>query len=233
MSAATIAQLRKQRRDIAGKMTVLLDSKEPSAMVEWKALADRADNLGDEISTLEQHILERAESVGNGNGRNRELPAIVGGSYTADPFTDLREFVPGETRDRSRIADIRSSRSYRAEFDNYLRTGEVSAQQRELRALGAASGADGATLVPQGFEAELETKIKYWGGVTNICRHLITNTGNPMPWPVSDDTGNTGEFLAEAAGVGTADPTFTNVVFGATLVSSKQVKVSVQLEQDA
>jgi HK97 family phage major capsid protein len=232
MSAATALQLRKQRKEIVGRMDALLDSTEPTAMAEWKALRQRADKFGDEITTLEQHILERAESLGGG-ARNRELPAIAGGSYIADPFMDQREFVSGEQRDLARIAEIRSSHAYAADFDNYLRTGEVSARQRELRAIGAASGADGATLVPQGFEAELETKIKYWGGVGNICRHLVTATGNPMPWPVMDDTANQGEFLAEAAGVGTADPTFTNITFGATLVSSKQVKVSVQLEQDS
>ena len=174
MSAATVQQLRKQRKELAGRMNALIESGTPAAMTEGKALGQRADSLGDEISALEQHILERAESGGNSRG----LPSIAGGSFTSDEFMDQREFVPGEMRDRGRIAEIRSSRSYRAEFDNYLRTGEVSPQQRELRALGAASGADGATLVPQGFEAELETKIKYWGGVGNICRHLKTLTSN-------------------------------------------------------
>jgi HK97 family phage major capsid protein len=231
MSAATVLELRKQRKDIAGRMNALIEKGTPEAINEWKALGKRADSLGDEISALEQHILERAEAVGS--NRSRELPPIAGGSFTSDDYMDQREFVPGEMRDRGRISEIRSSRSYRAEFDNYLRTGEISTQQRELRAIGAASGADGATLVPQSFEAELETKIKYWGGVTNICRHLKTATGNPMPYPTLDDTANQGEFLAEGAGVGSADPTFGSVVFGATLVSSKQVKVSVQLEQDA
>jgi HK97 family phage major capsid protein len=48
-----------------------------------------------------------------------------------------------------------------------------------------------------------------------------------------DDTSNTGEWLAEAGGVGSADPTFSEVVFGANLLSSKQVKFSVALEQDS
>jgi len=220
-------ELRQERHAISLKMNEALDR---SDLQEWKRLDEIQEGLRIKIEATERTSALNTEL---GQVRNAELPNIVGGSYTHDPFMDQREFVPGEMRDRGRIAEIRSSRAYAREFDNYLRTGEVSAQQRELRVLGAASGADGATLVPQGFEAELETKIKYWGGVTKICRHLQTATGNPMPWPTLDDTSNTGEFLAEAAGVGTADPTFSNITFGATLVSSKQVKVSVQLEQDS
>ena len=79
----------------------------------------------------------------------------------------------------------------------------------------------------------METKLKYYAGLRNICRIIKTATGNPLPWPTMDDTSNTGEFLAEAAGISNADPTFSNVTLGANLVSSKQVLVSVQLEQDS
>jgi HK97 family phage major capsid protein len=54
-----------------------------------------------------------------------------------------------------------------------------------------------------------------------------------MPYPTFDDTQNTAEFLVEGATVGAADPNISNVTFGANLVSSKQVKISVQLEQDS
>jgi HK97 family phage major capsid protein len=88
-------------------------------------------------------------------------------------------------------------------------------------------------LVPVGFEQELEKKLSYYGGLYNICRTISTATGNPLHYPTMDDTANTGEWLAEAAGVGSADPAFSEVVFGANLLSSKQVKISVALDQDS
>jgi HK97 family phage major capsid protein len=137
------------------------------------------------------------------------------------------------TAPHARMLALRSTEQYKKDFETYIRTGRMSAAMEETRALGAATGADGATLVPQGFEAELEIKLKAFGGMTRNCRILTTSTGNPLPWPNLDDTSNTGEWLTEGSGVGSADPTVSNVTLGANLVSSKQVKVSVQLEQDS
>ena len=209
MSAATALFLRKQRRELSERMSACLDSKSPSAMAEWRALDAQQDKLGQEIQRIEQDILERAESVANSHHRF-ERPNV------------------GEHNDRalSRTA----SASYKRDFDVWLRTGKESA---EMRALGDASGAPGAQLVPQGFSGELEAKMKYWNGVANIARTIFTDTGNPLPWPTMDDTSNTGEWLAEAAPVTNADPTFSTVTLGANLLSSKQVKVSVALAQDS
>jgi HK97 family phage major capsid protein len=209
MSAATVLSLRKQRRELSERMSACLNSTSPSALAEWRALDAQQDKLGQEIQRIEQDILERAESVANGNHRF-ERPNV------------------GEHNDRalSRTA----SASYKRDFEVWIRTGKESA---EMRALGDASGAPGAQLVPQGFSGELEAKMKYWNGVANIARTITTDTGNPLPWPTMDDTSNTGEWLAEAAPVTTADPTFGNVTLGANLLSSKQVKVSVALAQDS
>jgi HK97 family phage major capsid protein len=48
-----------------------------------------------------------------------------------------------------------------------------------------------------------------------------------------DDTGNSGEWLTEGSPTNSADPTLGVVTLGSSLVSSKVVKVSVQLAQDS
>ena len=48
-----------------------------------------------------------------------------------------------------------------------------------------------------------------------------------------DDTGDPAEWLAEGDPTNSADPTLGNVILGANLISSKVVKVSVQLAQDS
>jgi HK97 family phage major capsid protein len=231
-------EMRQERAALVREMVTLSQANDAASQGRWRELDAQQESLRTQIEQTERSSALNTEMT---QVRDTQPPPIrnsygnevTGESFSVDPFSDLREFVPGEVRDRSRVSEIRSARSYAAEFDHYLRTGEVGPQQRELRALGAAAGADGATLVPQGFEVDVETKIKFWGGITNIARHLTTATGNPLPYPTMDDTSNTGEFLAEAAPVTGADPTFSNVVFGANLVSSKQVKVSVALEQDS
>jgi HK97 family phage major capsid protein len=203
-------ELRQERYAISLKMNEAL---EKNNMSEWK----RLDGLQEELRTRIM-ATERTSELNTYMNRvdNAELPN-VGDDYG-------RSLTPTQQR--------RSTPQYRAEFDHFIRTGERGV---ELRAIGDQGGANGATLVPQGFEAELEIAMKYWGGVGNICRTISTDTGNPLPWPKMDDTSNTAEWLTEGEGTTTsgADPTFSNLTFGANLLSSKQVKYSVQLEQDS
>lgn len=204
-------RLRQERASLVELMKPLASSKSPADAQRWAQLDREQEALRARIVTAEQSNLDDEMS----QVRNVQRPNIN---------SDF------EGRTLSPSQEIRSTAQYKRDFDTWLRTGQ---QSPEMRAIGAAVGADGATLVPQGFEAELEVKMKYWNGIANIARTITTSTGNALPWPTMDDTSNTGEWLAEAAGVGSADPTFSNVILGANLLSSKQVKVSVQLEQDS
>jgi HK97 family phage major capsid protein len=185
----------------------------------WKELDAKQELLRGQIEASER--TSQLETELN-QVRNSERPNI---SYPGE-----RSGKPG-----SQLLAIRSSESYKQDFETYIRTGRQSAQMEEAsqlseqRDLAAAS----STIIPQGFEAELIIKLKAYGGMTRLCRTLTTSTGNPLPWPNLDDTSNTGEWLAEAGAGTSADPTFSNVTLGANLLSSKLVKISVQLEQDS
>jgi HK97 family phage major capsid protein len=200
-------RLRAERAAVSTEMGFALERND---MSRWKALDEKQESLRLQVEGLE--AAERSSGV--------SVPTIrrpnIGGEYEEERSSLSPHF------------HARSTPGYKREFKTWLETGERGA---ELRAIGV--GGDGSTLVPTGFEQELETKLKYYGGLYNICRQITTATGNPLHYPTVDDTSNTGEWLAETAGVGTADPTFSEVVFGANLLSSKQVKVSVQLEQDS
>jgi HK97 family phage major capsid protein len=203
---------RQERAALVREMVELSQANDAASQSRWRELDAHQESLRVQIEQTER---ASALSTEMDTVRNAERPNVG---------TDMGH----STLTASQQA--RSTASYKKSFEHWLRTGERNA---ELRALGDAAGAQGATLVPQGFEAELETKMKYWGGVGNICRQLNTSTGNPLPWPTMDDTSNVGEWLAEAAPTTNADPTFSNVVLGANLLSSKQVKVSVALEMDS
>jgi HK97 family phage major capsid protein len=208
-------ELRIERRAISVQMTAALERND---LPEWHKLDSIQENLREKIEAMERSSALNTEL---NTVRNADRPNI------GDPESFGND-GPTTQRVRGPHYEARSTKAYAREFDNFLRTGE---RGPEMRAVGV--GGDGATLVPVGFEAELEIKMKYWGGLANICRTLTTPTGNPLHYPTLDDTSNSGEWLAEAGGVGSADPTFSEVVFGANLLSSKQVKVSVQLEQDS
>lgn len=209
-------ELRAERHAISLEMGKALELGTPDAMARWKELDSQQ-----EAKRVTIDAIERQESL------EKELAAVRNAERP-----NVGAVLAAATTPQARLLALRSTDSYKKEFETYIRTGKMSAAMEETRALGAASGADGATLVPQGFEAELEIKLKAFGGMTRLCRTITTSTGNPLPWPNLDDTSNVGEWLTEGSGVGTADPTFSNITLNANLLSSKQVKVSVQLEQD-
>lgn len=107
--------------------------------------------------------------------------------------------------------------------------------QREIRAdanmnLGAGVGLE---TVPEGFGPELERKMVAFGGPRNVCRVWRTPTGNPVPWPTIDDTGNSGALLAEETTIGdTLAATTAAVTFNAYKYSSKPIKMSAELLED-
>jgi len=75
------------------------------------------------------------------------------------------------------------------------------------------AGAGGYT-IPQGFLAELEKKLLYYNNLRNVCRVIRTDTGNPLPFPVTDDTGNPATVGAENTAPSETAMTFTQVLLG-------------------
>lgn len=139
-----------------------------------------------------------------------------------------------------RVLQILDSKDYRSGFMQWVRTGVTSRafadMAREVRtytALNSGTGSQGEYTIPVGFQRELETKMKAYGGMRRNSRIVPTSTGNPLDWPTVDDTANQGRWLAENGGVSQTNPTFGQVVYNAYLASSDQVLVSVQLMQDS
>ncbi len=105
---------------------------------------------------------------------------------------------------------------------------------REARALSAVTGAAGAFTVPEGFHQQIIEALKTFSGM-RLARSFILNTesGNDLPVPTSDDTGNTGAIIAENTTVGEQDVAFGQLIFNAYMYTSKIVKVPLQLLQDS
>jgi HK97 family phage major capsid protein len=123
-------------------------------------------------------------------------------------------------------------------FNDYLRTGQKS--DAIQRAQGEATGSAGGYLVPDGFRNMMIEKRKAFGGVADNCETITTDSGNPLPWPLNDDTANTGAIVAEGATVttGGADLVFSTRALGAYKwgsggASNLPLKVSWELAQDS
>ncbi|MFF8034917.1 phage major capsid protein [Streptomyces sp. NPDC016626] len=112
-----------------------------------------------------------------------------------------------------------------------LRTGWVDG--KELRAQGVATGAAGGYLVPPEFRAKMVEAQKFWSSMRDVAEVITTETGATLPWPTSDDTANVGAILSENTQVTEQDLLLGQADVGAYMYTSKLVRVSLQLLNDA
>jgi len=122
------------------------------------------------------------------------------------------------------------------------------------RALGTTTGGVGGFLVPQGFYDTLTDAMKFYGGMlapsllnggqpddgdteeqtTAVGVNLLmTETGQPLPFPTSNDTNNMGARLAENTTITQQDIAFGQITLGAYTYTSKLILVPWQLLEDA
>ena len=142
----------------------------------------------------------------------------------------------------------RDSDEYRDAFATYLihgREGLDLSERRllsghtdtltapELRAIGAYNQVGAGYLVPVEFERRIRQNMLAFGGMREASTVMSTNSGADLDMPTSDDTGNTGELLAEHATASEQDVTTGIKVLKAFKYSSKVVRVSLELLQDS
>lgn len=112
-------------------------------------------------------------------------------------------------------------------FESFTPTGP------EARAL-TVTTTGGGYLIPQGFADTLTKARLQFGGMRQAnTRKITTETGNDIPIPGMDDTGNKGVLLAINTQMSTQDVAFTNRTLKAYVMHSKAVLVPWQLLQDA
>lgn len=109
----------------------------------------------------------------------------------------------------------------------------VMGNDPEFRDMGIGTNTLGGYFVPTGFVYEIEEAMKWYGSMLMSSSILDTATGQPLPYPTSNDTGTTGEIVGEGKQVSAADVTVGQIQFGAYKFSTKMTKVSLELVQDS
>ena len=167
--------------------------------------------------------------------------------------TDVRAY--GESVEKIERAEqmkkeIAAGREVRAEqkeitkhaaFSKYLRHG-MGGLNAEERSMVEMRGTDsqitttdslGGFLVPEDFSNILDVATKFTGAIEGLAQVLNTTSGATLPYPKVNDTSVVGAILSEGSADVVSDMTFAALNLGAYTYSSKIVKVSYQLLQDA
>jgi HK97 family phage major capsid protein len=222
-------ELREKRAKLIADCRALMAG-ELTTEIRAKATAMDAD-----IDKLQSDIdlYEKQET------REREL------ATKTDPIVDPKLDPAPEDRKKAIEAE---GRAYSAAFEAYMRFGvqELTPEQRSILKNGYREVKDGATeqraqtvsttgggyLVPQGFMAELERAELMFGGVRQAARILKTESGNAIPWPTTDDTGNTGEDSTINTAASEQDITFGQVTLISSKIDSGLILVPTELLED-
>ena len=189
----------------------------------------RLDELHDEITVINSHLKARNERAAKEAARSE---------LKVDPSKT------GESQ------HVKERDVHDAAYENWIRFGMSSLKDEErsvmtnswlalsdhgggFRAQGALTGAAGGFTVPEGFYTTIQEATLAYGGIANAGTSKIsTGTGNDLPIPTNDDSGNSGELLAENAAAATQDTAFGQVTMKAWIWSSKIIRVSLALLQD-
>jgi HK97 family phage major capsid protein len=108
---------------------------------------------------------------------------------------------------------------------------QIKAEYRNAMSLTVGSG--GYT-VPQGFSGALERAMLMFGPMLDVADIVRTDSGNDLPWPTANDTGNSGVLLTEGTTIGSSvDPSFGSKTLKAYKFSSQLVLVSAELLMDS
>lgn len=195
----------------------------PEDTAKWETLHADADKEAEEIRQIVRQ--EQAE---------KSLIDLVG-----------REEV-AQAKPEARNADGNKA------FEKYLRYGPMALSVEERSAMATAAhrpgdveqrimqsdtASEGAEFAPQDFLAkfvEVQTRID---SVREAgCEVIPSSHGRSWPYPKIDDTGNTGERIADqdtAVTDNNDDPVTSELVLGAYQYSSKMVKLSRAMVQDS
>lgn len=122
-------------------------------------------------------------------------------------------------------------------YAKWLRGGDnalSAAEWADIRAtLSTTTGSEGGYSVQSDVAKTLIESLKAFGGMREVATVIATDMGNPLSFPTTDGTTETGELIAENTTATAADPTFGTVAVNAYKFSSKIVAVPFELLQDS
>jgi HK97 family phage major capsid protein len=221
-----VKDLREQRAKLVADARALYDSiNDKTAPGEAKEIEAKFDAMMEQADGLKAKIdrEERLETTEKNLGERQRITAAV------------RHVSVDEVAENERALD--------EAFNSYLRNGmggltneeRVLALPRFQNALSTGTGSAGGFTVPQGFYDKMDDAQKAYGGMMlpNCAFVFDTESGNALPIPTDNDTGNSGAILTENTQVSNQDVSFGAVTLNAYTYTSKLVLVSNQLLQDS
>lgn len=228
-----LAQVSRKMRDMHKKAEDEDRGFSAEEQQEWNNMLADHDSLSERIERM-QKVTEFDEL------EQRMRPANL----------DQQQQDDDEPKEIRSAHEGRATEEYREAYMGFLRdgAGALKPEQRALlsqyrgdidtRALAVGTDSAGGFTVPEGFAGFITETMQDFSGLLNAASGpngptlLRTASGNTIPFPTNDDTGNAGTILAENAAVAEQDTVFGQRTLGAFMYTSRLIRVSLQLLQD-
>jgi len=120
----------------------------------------------------------------------------------------------------------------RNEFEIQLRK-DYRSVRAEYRAAMSTSDGTGGETIPEGFVPNFERALLAFGGIRRVATVMRTVSGNALPWPTTNDSGNKGALIAENTQDAEQGVTTSSLTLNAYKYTSKIVKVPSELLEDS
>jgi len=134
------------------------------------------------------------------------------------------------------VKDEKKDTPHRAIYKKFLRDGFKAITPEEWKIVNTTStttGSEGGFTVQTEIASAYVDALKSYAGMRNVASQITTAQGNPMNFPTTDGTSETGEWVAENVAANSADPTFGTVALNVFKASSKIITIPIELLQDA
>ncbi len=209
----SIQELRERRTSLAQNIRTLLDEHPRD---KWNAALQEKYDQG----------MAEIEAIG---AEAKRIQAVLDMLADRSMTDDVRNLVERKTHgNKSETVNL---------YSKWLRGGDRALNADEWttirNTMSTTTPSQGGYTVPTEVAQQVADALKAFGGVRAVADIITTSGSNPINFPTSDGTSETGELIAENTTATGADPTFGVVTLTTYKFSSKIVAVPFELLQDA
>ncbi len=211
-----LIEARERRNAIARDMRNLIDANPgdkwtPELQAQWDGLDAKLSDSDTEL-TREQRLLDiAAQTQVDGAMDEAAARAAASAAKTGSPAQAL--------------------------YAKWLRGGDQALNTAEWQAIrntmSTTTGSEGGFTVQTDVAKSVLDALKAFGGMRSVAEILQTAQGNPMTFPTSNGTAETGEIVAQNATVSASGIVFGTIGLGVYKFSSTEVAIPLELLQDS
>ena len=234
---AAMAKLFERMKEIndSGPLDAVAEANWQAARTEYmelKAALDRQEFLENTPMRDEEKRIWQLEQDAKAGAPKDEADAVARGKRSYEQaFRDYMsvkspKLLPAPTWETL----YSGARTLDADEQNVLKNILTPSQYQAAMSVGSQTG--GGFWVPDAMMERIEKAMLWFNGMSQFAETITTDDGADLPWPVYDDTSNTGRRLSENTAATQTDLSVGVRVLKAYMYSSDEVLVSYQLLQD-